>query len=118
MQHLRLISFLSIALLGGCENRSPADALLQDTTALKRGKSIFVGTCGGYCHGATAGPRDAPYLLDCIWIHGSSDQDVFDTIAAGVPDTRMIGFKGKLPEGDDDIWKIVAYLKSRRQSCR
>ena len=117
MQVSRVIWLALLALLFGCEAKSPADEYLADADALKRGKSVFIGTCGGYCHSVTTGARDAPYLFDCIWLHGDSDQNVFNTIANGVAGTRMISFAGKLPEGDDDIWKIVAYLKSKRQSC-
>lgn len=114
----RVLSLAFIALLFGCEAKSPADEYLADAVALKRGRSVFAGTCGGYCHSVTKGARDAPYLFDCVWLHGDSDEDVFNTIANGVPGTRMISFSGKLPEGDNDIWKIVAYLKSKKQSCR
>jgi len=106
-----------VILVAGCGGGSPADEYLQDPAALRRGKSVFVGTCGAYCHSFSAGARDAPYLFDCTWIHGGSDQEVFATIANGVPTTRMISFGGKLPEGDADIWRVVAFLKSRRPDC-
>jgi mono/diheme cytochrome c family protein len=112
---------LAVALLAGfttaCGRGSPAEAYLQDAGALKRGKSIFIGTCTGYCHSTAPGPRDAPFLFDCRWRRGGSDSAVFATIADGVPATRMISFRGKLPEGDADIWRIVAFLKSARRSC-
>ena len=97
----------------GCEPASPATALLNDPAALKRGKLIYTGSCGGYCH--NGGASDAPNLTDCNWLHGGSDQEVFDTISRGVDGTRMIGFAGKLPDGDGDIWNLVAYLKSERK---
>jgi cytochrome c oxidase cbb3-type subunit 3 len=105
------------AFVGACGGGSPADVYLQDPGALKRGKSIFVGTCGAYCHSFSPGLRDAPYLFDCTWIHGSSDNEVFTTIAGGVPSTRMMGFGEKLPEGDADIWRVVAFLRSQRPDC-
>ena len=100
---------------GGCAPSSPADAMLEDPAALKRGKLLYTGTCGGYCHNSSSGATDAPSLTDCSWLHGGSDQQVFDSIAKGYEGTRMIGFAGKLPEGDTDIWRLVAYLKSARQ---
>jgi mono/diheme cytochrome c family protein len=90
---------------------------MTDPVALKRGKAVFTGTCGGYCHGVSPGLRDAPYLFDCIWIHGGSDAEIFATISNGVPKTPMVSFSGKLPEGDDDIWRIISYLKSERIAC-
>ena len=86
--------------------------------ALKRGMGLFTGTCGAYCHSMNNDVRDAPFLFDCQWKNGSgSDRDVFRVIYDGVPGTRMVGFGGKMPEGDADIWKIVAFLRSRRESC-
>ena len=108
---------LSVALLlalcaAGCQPETPADAFRSDEQALKRGRALFVGTCAGYCHSPTV-ERAAPNLFDCTWQNGTGgDQELFDIIASGVPDTAMIGFKGKLPEGDADIWRLVAYIGS------
>jgi len=107
----------ALAVLAGCGSPSPADALLDDPAALARGKAIFTGTCSGYCHLTVPGPRDAPYLFDCVWLHGGSDEEIFGTISAGVPGTQMVAFGSALPEGDDDIWRVVAYLKSTRAPC-
>ena len=104
-----------VALIGasGCgEAESPAARFARDPEALKRGKSLFVGTCGAYCHGLQPGNRDAPYLFDCEWKHGGSDEEIFRTIRGGVPDTRMQAFADRMPEGDEDLWKIVAFLKA------
>lgn len=102
--------------LGCPAPESPAARHAKDPESLKRGKGLFVGTCGAYCHGLQPGNRDAPYLFDCEWKHGGSDREIFDVIRAGVPQTRMQGFAGRLPEGDEDIWRLVAFLKSR-SSC-
>jgi mono/diheme cytochrome c family protein len=104
------------AALGCSAPESPAARHAKDPESLKRGKGLFVGTCGAYCHGLQPGNRDAPYLFDCEWKHGSSDQEIFDVIRAGVPQTRMQGFTNRLPEGDEDIWRLVAFLKSK-SSC-
>ena len=106
------------ALLAGCGEPPPSEAYLNDPAALKRGMGLFTGTCGAYCHSMKNDVRDAPFLFDCQWKNGSgSDEDVFRVIYDGVPGTRMVGFGGKMPEGDADIWKIVAFLRSRRESC-
>jgi mono/diheme cytochrome c family protein len=103
-------------LLTSCDATSPADRYVNDAVAVKRGKMIYTGSCGGYCHSNSRAARDAPNLLDCSWRHGGSDEAIFNSIANGIVATRMIGFAGKLPDGDNDIWKIVAFLKSAR-SC-
>jgi mono/diheme cytochrome c family protein len=88
----------------------PVPALLNSSADVQRGKALFTGTCGAYCHSMSPGPSDAPYLFDCDWLHGGSDQEVFRTISHGVPNTRMVAFGGAIP--DQDIWRIVAFLKS------
>ncbi len=80
---------------------------------IARGRSIFVGTCGAYCHKMNGANGDAPNLFDCDWLHGGSDDEVFHTISHGVSGTRMVAFGGALP--DEDIHRIVAYLKSASQ---
>ncbi len=110
---------IAAALLGSalwglaCGSSSPADVYAGDPVALARGRSIFMGSCGAYCHGLHPGKRDAPFLFDCVWKHGDEDEDHFRVIHGGVEGTRMVGFGGRLPEGDDDIWRVVAFLRSR-----
>ena len=114
---LKVLTVTILATLVTACGGASVDKYMQDPAALKRGKSLFVGTCGAYCHSFTPGARDAPFLFDCTWLHGGSDEEVFASISNGIPTTRMIGFGGKLPEGDDDIWRLVAFLKSVRPSC-
>lgn len=96
---------------------SPAQRFLRDPAAVERGKQLFIGTCGAYCHSTHDVERDAPSLFDCEWRHGGSDAEIFKTISEGVPGTRMPAWKGVLPEGDDDIWRVIAYLRSAT-TCR
>ncbi len=71
----------------------------------------------GYCHGVNIVVGDVPNLFDCAWLHGGSNQEIFSTISNGVPGSRMVAFGGRLPEGDEDIWKIIAFLKSQAPGC-
>jgi mono/diheme cytochrome c family protein len=88
----------------------PAAAFMKSPADVARGKALFVGTCGAYCHRMNASQSDAPYLFDCDWLHGGSNAEVFHTITHGVTGTRMVAFGGAIP--DEDIWRIIAYLKS------
>lgn len=101
------------------EQTDPVPQLLKSPSDVARGKALFMGTCGAYCHrssqaaGTAPSTSDAPNLFDCDWLHGGSDQQVFHTITHGVSGTRMVAFGGAIP--DQDIWRIVAYLKSASQ---
>lgn len=101
------------ALLWACGPADPVDRYLTDEEALKRGEAIFVGTCTGYCHVEGASNGDIPNLFDGEWKHGGSNAEIFRTIAQGVPGTQMVAWASALPEGEDDIWKVIAFLRSR-----
>ncbi|MDD9890454.1 MAG: c-type cytochrome [Gammaproteobacteria bacterium] len=116
--------FTAIGLLSACggESEPPAEptvveAFMADPAAVARGEALFVGTCAGYCHSRQPGDSDAVFLFDCEWIHGGSDQEIFDTVTVGVPNTRMVGFGSNFPEGDDDLWKIIAFIRTNQQAC-
>ena len=72
-----------------------------------------------FCHGVDAkgegplAPKDShpPNLTDATWTRGSTDGEIFTVIAnGGGPNSKMVGFKGKMP--DQDIWNIVNFLRS------
>lgn len=92
---------------------TPVAVYATDPLALKRGRGLFIGSCGGYCHSLEPVRRDAPDLFDCVWLHGGADREIFHTISTGVPNTRMLGFGSSLPEGESDIWKLIAFLRQR-----
>jgi mono/diheme cytochrome c family protein len=105
-----------LALGGGAkaqEGPDGAQAYMNSAADLARGRALFVGTCGAYCHRMTDTHGDAPFLFGCDLPLAKTDQMMFHTITHGVPGTRMVAFGGAIP--DDDIWRIVAYLKSNSQ---
>jgi len=66
--------------------------------------------CSG-CHGGHAGGGMGPSLRDVDWMYGSTDAQIFSSIAEG----RAYGMPAwgtKLQ--DDQLWKLVAYIKSMR----
>ena len=87
-------------------------------TSVTAGAAAYKKYCA-FCHGATAkgngplAPKDSmpPDLTDAEWVHGSTDGEIFTLIANGGGATsKMIAFKGKMPE--QDIWHIVNFLRS------
>ncbi len=102
----------------GSEQQSIVEGYMVDSAALARGRAIFEGSCASFCH--TMEPEeglDAAYLFDCEWRHGSTDQEIFDVVTNGIMGTRMVGFGSNFPQGDDDLWKVIAYLRSNQQAC-
>ena len=102
----------------GLADTAEVQAFMTDAAAVARGQAIFEGSCASFCHAVELEAQpEASFLFDCQWNHGSSDQDIFNTITSGVADTRMVGFGSNFPEGDDDLWKVIAYLRSNQQAC-
>jgi len=90
---------------------SPAATYAEDPAAVDFGRRYFRAVCTGYCHSTQPGvKRDAPDLFDCDWRHGDRDEDLFEVISQGVPDTEMLPFGEKLD--DEVLWKIIAFLRS------
>lgn len=93
----------------------PVPTILKSPDDVAKGKNLFVGVCGAYCHKMTPTTGDAPYLFGCTWIFGGDDATLFHTVTHGAPGTRMVSFKGAIP--DADLWRIISFLKANN-TCR
>ena len=83
----------------------------QNVAAMTEGRTLFVRmNCSG-CHGGRAGGGMGPSLRDVDWIYGSTDAQIFASIAEGRAN-GMPSWGTQLPE--DQVWKLVAYIKSLR----
>ena len=95
------------------DHRPPANPYAEDRTAIGEGRQLFIRfNCSG-CHGGRAGGGMGPSLRDVDWLYGSEDAQLFSTIAEG----RAHGMPSWQPRlTSDQIWKLVAYIKSLRTS--
>jgi len=93
------------------ENPQPAT---PDSVATGRQRYVYM--CRE-CHGnrgigdgdmAHAG-GDMPDFTDDVWLHGSSDGEIFLVIRDGVT-ADMQPYSNRM--GDEDIWHLVNYLKT------
>lgn len=116
---------ITLLLLGACGSEEPlplskVDAFMADPVALERGQALFLGSCANFCHGLIAEEEevnDALFLFDCRWEYAETNEDIFRVVTTGIPETRMVGFGNNFPEGDDDLWKIIAYIRSNQDPC-
>lgn len=84
---------------------------LGNAVAASQGRQFFVRyNCYG-CHGGRGGGGMGPSLRDETWIYGSSDAEIYSSIAQGRAN-GMPSWGRMLPQ--EQIWKIVAYVKSMR----
>ncbi len=91
----------------------------NDPAALRRGQELFLGSCVSFCHNPIEEPdvADALFLFDCRWKHSADNAEIFRVIKEGIPETRMVGFGDNFPEGDDDVWKIIAWIRHSQDNC-
>ena len=86
----------------------PTEINLEQDSVIQEGKARFIQTCA-YCHGqeGEAG-KTRPFKTHTNW----EPQAIFDTISNGRRrgGNIMPTWKDSIPP--DEIWKIVAYIKS------
>lgn len=87
------------------------DPYINNPVALQAGRRLFNWfNCSG-CHGGHGGGGMGPSLRDQIWLYGSRDDQIFDSIAEG-RSKGMPAWGSKIPA--NEIWELVAYIKSMR----
>jgi cytochrome c2 len=112
-----LLSMLACSEKQSAGELTTVQKFMADPAALARGQAIFEGSCANFCHNLEVEQSiDAAFLFDCEWNHGSSDEEIFNTVTNGITGTRMVGFGSNFPQ-EDDLWKVIAYLRSRQQAC-
>jgi len=89
----------------------PQNPYAHNVAAMTEGRKLFVRmNCSG-CHGGRAGGGMGPSLRDPDWLYGDTDAQIFSTIAEGRAN-GMPSWGTHITE--DQIWKLVAYIKSLR----
>jgi cytochrome c oxidase cbb3-type subunit 3 len=104
--------FLGMAAEAG-DDRNP---LADDPKAAKAGEYQFRINCA-LCHGLGArGGGRGPDLTRAVKKHAHTDREMFQTISSGIPGTAMPA-NGTNGQGvgmtDEEIWQIIAYLRSQ-----
>jgi putative heme-binding domain-containing protein len=93
--------------------RIPAEGtknpLEGDPEAVKAGMGAYRVRCAD-CHGMDARGIRGPDITQ-VWARGRTDDALFRTVRHGVPNTEMPAFPAPRTS-DNDIWRILAYLKT------
>lgn len=98
-----------VAICGGAgqsaaaEQRNPFET---DEAAIRTGNALFAARCSD-CHGADAKGKLGPDLTQ-RWARGASDESAFAVIRNGVAGSSMPPSVAP----DNELWAIVAYLRS------
>ena len=93
------------------------DGYMQDPLAVERGARIYSGTCAQFCHGAKPRVGEDVNLFDCQWRFGNTADEMFQITTSGIPGTRMVGYGNNFPEGKQDLWKLIAFIKTKQPEC-
>ena len=97
---------LATVAIAAAQNAPPANPRGADPAAVQAGTKLYRERCAE-CHGADA--KGVPrHDLTRLWTAGATDARVFGIIRAGVPNTTMPSSSAP----DEDLWAIVAYLRS------
>ncbi len=88
-------------------------ALAQDPTAMSTARNLFALNCSS-CHGSDArGAKGFPNLTDDDWLHGGTEQAVYQSIAMG-REAAMPAWGTILgPQGVDEVLAYVMTLSGR-----
>jgi putative heme-binding domain-containing protein len=85
-----------------------SNPLAGDAEAIRYGTGLFRARCAN-CHGMDARGVRGPDLT-LLWTTGHTDRGIFQTVRRGIPGTEMPAQTARTK--DEDIWKILAYLKT------
>lgn len=108
-----LLPLLSPAQPGGARRAGKTNPLGLTEAVIAEGRQLYNRSCT-MCHGLDGELGDrAPALKGTRRFRRSSDEDLFDAVKHGIQGTLMPA--SPLPE--NDVWKIVAYIRSMRASA-
>ena len=88
-------------------------------------KKYMAAGCNG-CHGGGGGGGMGPPLTNQVWIYGKDDDTLFRLVALGSDGLKAHGYArkgsenvvgpmpamGTIVKTDDDMWKIIAWIRS------
>jgi mono/diheme cytochrome c family protein len=89
------------------------------------GRKVYLAAgCNG-CHGMGGGGMGPP-LTNQVWVYGKDDDTLFRLIALGSDELQKQGYSrkgsenvvgpmppfGQIVKSDDDMWKIIAWIRS------
>jgi mono/diheme cytochrome c family protein len=120
----------SLQLAASAPKGSLKDPYIGNKEAIAAGYKLFTGNgCNG-CHGGEGGGGICPPLIDGVWIYGGSDDTLFRLVSLGSVDLQKQGYSrmaienvvapmpsfGAIVPKPDDIWKIIAWIRSHYDS--
>lgn len=91
-------------------NLPSKNPLEGNAEALRSGSTLYRQKCAN-CHGMDGRGVRGPDLTQ-VWASGRTDPGLFRTVRLGIPGTEMPPATGYGGTTDDEIWKILAHLRT------
>lgn len=105
-------------------NADGSNPFRGDAAAIAAGEKTFTGMCAA-CHKKDMTGDVGPNLVDTTWLHGDTDQAIFDVIMNGVAADKLIQNppKGSMPAhkqsvGAKGVLEIMAFIASKNTSLK
>jgi cytochrome c oxidase cbb3-type subunit 3 len=108
MKPLTVLLFLVSAAFAA-QQKNP---FASDPQAADTGRGMFRIYCSP-CHGIKAQGGRGPDLTLGVFSAGDQDSDLYRVISQGVGGTEMNGYAESM--GEDNIWRVVSYIRSISQ---
>jgi cytochrome c oxidase cbb3-type subunit III len=113
MRPVYLSLLLGIVCVASAQQAAPKNPFGKGPEVVEAGHVLFNKTCTA-CHGMDGGEGErAPALVGDRRFFRLSEGAIYDTIKHGIPGTAMPALG--LP--DDDIWRIVVFIRAMRSSA-
>jgi putative heme-binding domain-containing protein len=107
---LSLAGFACLGLSGASADEGQSNPLGSGAEVVARGRELYNENCT-VCHGVDGAVGDrAPALAAARSYVRRSDAELFDAVRNGIPGTGM----PPTGLGDEDVWRVVAYVRSLR----
>ena len=106
---MKAVMLLAVLTVGAAAQATRSNPLAGDPRAVEEGRVAFRGSCS-LCHGIKGEGGRGPDLTIGDYAGGNADANLYDIIANGVAGTEMAGFASRFES--DDIWRLVAYVRS------
>lgn len=89
-------------------------AVATGEKAVEAGEAVYKANCTG-CHGEKLEGGIGPSLVDSVWIHGGTPDQVVHIITVGVPDKGMLTWGPIL--GPEKIGQVAAYVLHKNREA-
>ena len=106
---MKTVMLLAMAAAMGAAQTPRTNPLAGDPKAAEEGRVAFRLSCS-LCHGVKGEGGRGPDLTIGDYSVGNTDADLYQVISNGAAGTEMPGFSSRYE--NDDIWRLVSYLRS------